>query len=302
MEVHSLLRAGEEGAQLWEDAFNNLLEVKQHDTGEARSQLMQLIRIAGIAGNENQDDRGFVALQTFLKHAPNAFFLSSHLETIRENRERWHAQIEEHMTTCAETTSMLRRRVHDLLGFFMYRKITLRDMPVVTNWLTRCFSEADDHLTARDYFFGHISDENLSHLRTDMTASPNACLLLALLDPSFDVNSCPYPPLLLVVDENEPLLLETLLWIRPEIQDRRHHYLAYNMTAIEYVLVYADVRFATILHRHANPSLHRFFACENVQHQHRKTALLTWEQLRLQEIPTNFFKRHALQECGILHH
>jgi len=243
MEVHSLLHAGEEGAQLWEDACNNLLEVKQH---EARSQLMQLIRIACIAGNENQDDRGFVALQIFLNHAPDAFFLSPQPETMLENSKQWHAHIDEHMTTYAETTSILRKRVHELLGFFMYRKITWRDLPVVINWLTRCFFEAKDHLTARDCFFGHIPNENLSHLRTDMAATPNT-LLLALLDPSFDVNSCSYPPLLLVVDESEPSLLEILLWIRPEIQDRRHH----CMTAMEYVLVRADVRFAAILHRHS---------------------------------------------------
>ena len=296
--MESLLCADEEGAQLWEDAFNNLLEAKQPDT--ARSQLMQLVRIARIAGVENQDDRGFVALQAFLNRVPDAFFLSSQQETMRENRERWHAQIEEHMTTCAETTSVLRRRVDGLLGFFMYREITWRDLPVIINWLTRCFFEASPHRPASDYFFGHIPDENLSRLRT--AATPDTwlhqinTLVLAFLDPSFDVNSCSYPPLLLVVDENElygPLVLETLLWIRPEIRDRRHHHLMYNMTAMEYVLIYTDVRFAAILHRHFSPSLHRFFACNG-----SAEVLWTWEQLRLREIPEHFFKRHALQECG----
>ena len=270
-----LLCAGQEGAQLWEEAFNNL-----HD----KSQLIQLMLTAEQAARENQDDRGIVALRTFLIHAPDAFFLSS---PMRENREWWHAQIEKHKPMCSFV--MLNKCIHASLGFFMYREITWRDMKHIINWLTRCFLMTKGRLPASDCFFGHIPDENLANLRSeedDTCFLQQNTLLLALLDPSFDVNSCTYPPLLLV---ESPLLLETLLWIRPEIQDRRF----YDMTAMEYSLVCAHIPFAEILYRHVGPS----FDLSNVRDE--KTALWAWEQLRERQIPKRFFKKHALQQCGM---
>ena len=304
MAALQLLSTGEEGTQLWEEAFNNLLELKQNNTNQARLQLMHLIRMAHTAGIKNQDDRGYVVLKSFLDRVPDAFFVS---EPVRENREWWYTQIEEHVKICPSTAHMLKKRVQKLLGFFMYQEITWRQTEEVINWLIHWYVN-EKNGQATNYFLGHIPDENLAYLRSEMEATPNTwlhkmnTLLLALLDPSFDVNSCSYPPLLLVVDENElngPLVLETLLWIRPEIQDRRHHHLAYNMTAMEYVLVCGDTSFAQILNRHAPQSLDRFFACENVRPGHKKTALWTWEQLRLREIPAHFFKKHTQQECGM---
>ena len=285
--MERLLCADQEGAQLWEEAFSDL-----HD----KSQLIQLMLTAEQAARKNQDDRGIVALRAFLIHAPDAFFLSS---PMRENREWWHAQIEKHKPMCS--FDMLHKCIHASLGFFMYEKITWRDMKHIINWLTRCFLMTKGRLPASDCFFGHIPDENLTDLHSeveedgqiDVFLLKSHTLLLALLDPSFDVNSCLYPPLFLVVDENEPhgpLVLETLLWIRPEIQDRRF----YDMTAMEYSLVCGDTPFAQILNRHAPQSLDRFLA------GHKKMRHWTWEQLRLREIPAHFFKKHAQQECGIL--
>ena len=287
-----LLYADQEGEQLWKEAFDDLQD---------RSQLIELMLTAEQAGRKNQDDRGVVALKAFLVHPPEALFLSF---PMRENREWWHAQIEKHKTMCS--FAMLDKCIHGLLGIFMYQKLTWEDTEPIIEWITRCFLMTKGCLPATDCFFGDVPDENFTELRSELEEGDifllkSNTLLLALLDPSFDVNTCEIPPLLLVVDENElhgPQMLQILLWIRPEIQDRRLRSLAYNMTAMEYSLVCGDTSFAQILNRHAPQSMDRFFACKNVRFEHKETALRTWEQLRLREIPARFVKRHALQECS----
>jgi hypothetical protein len=112
--MQHLLCAEEEGALLWTDAFAGLLKHTSQDRQRAHIQLIELVHTAEVAGIENQDDRGCVALRFFLDSVPDEFFLASASTMYRENRDWWRSQIEESMNTCPNMTSLLQKRVKNL--------------------------------------------------------------------------------------------------------------------------------------------------------------------------------------------
>ncbi len=110
--MQHLLCAEEDGAELWSAAFTCLPKVASRDRLDAYGQLMELLRVAEVAARQNQDDRGCVALQSFLDRIPDKFFCVS--AVYEENESWWRSQIEDNTAACPGTTWLLQKRLKNL--------------------------------------------------------------------------------------------------------------------------------------------------------------------------------------------